>query len=477
MARPFDLNLAPLLIAAWCSWTATAAAADRAAERPNFLVILADDATWTDFGFTGSPDAHTPHLDRLAARSLRFDRMYSPASCCSPTRNALYTGLGPVRSGAYPNHTRVKAGTRSLFTYLKGAGYRVALQGKQHIGPPASYPYEYLGDVPAGAPAATEKFLDSVPEDQPWLLVYASHEPHVPWTRGDRSRFDADELTVPPTMVDTPETRAALLQYHAEISALDAEVGTLLDVVERAGETENTVVIFLSEQGSQIPGGGKWTCWEVGVRAATLIRWPGRIEPGTTDALASYLDVTPTLLDLAGIDPTAVETGAPDALGNDGFDGRSLLPVLLGDATEHHDVAFSEHTNVGINGFTAPFPIRSAAGPRYKYIRNLAPGNEFRIGGTRNSTAFQSWRALAASGDARAAALVERIRRRPAEELYDLRTDPYELTNLADDPALSAEKAALSDALDAWMNQQGDRGMATERDAPRRQGRARRRKK
>jgi arylsulfatase A-like enzyme len=116
-----------------------------AAERPNFLLIVADDATWRDFGFTGNQDVKTPHLDRLASEGMQLTQMFTPATTCSPSRHALYTGLFPIRSGAYPNHTRVYDGTKSMFTYFKQLGYRVALQGKEHVGPAASFPYEHLG--------------------------------------------------------------------------------------------------------------------------------------------------------------------------------------------------------------------------------------------------------------------------------------------------------------------------------------------
>ncbi|MEM9702706.1 MAG: hypothetical protein AAF907_09725, partial [Planctomycetota bacterium] len=137
----------------------------------------------------------------------------------------------------------------------------------------------------------------------------------------------------------------------------------------------------------------------------------------------------------------------------------------------------SEHTNVGINGFQAPFPIRAAIGPRYKLIRNLAPQNRFDIGGMRNSASFQSWRALAVQDDDRAKNRVRRIEDRPAEEFYDLQTDPFELTNLAlfaaPDPSLDEERLKLARSLGAWMEQQGDRGMPTELAARSRQNRGR----
>ena len=108
--------------------------------RPNFMIIIADDLCWRDLGYEGSPDVKTPNLDQLRAESMHLRGMFNPATSCSPTRHALYTGLYPIRSGAYPNHTRVYDGTKSLFTHLKDAGYRVALQNKSHVGPAASFP-------------------------------------------------------------------------------------------------------------------------------------------------------------------------------------------------------------------------------------------------------------------------------------------------------------------------------------------------
>ena len=130
-----------LLVAIGVLGLPNAAAAE---QRPNFLLIIADDLCWRDLGFTGSPDVKTPHLDRLASEGMVMHGMFTPATSCSPSRHALYTGLYCVRAGAYPNHTRAYDGTRSMFTYLKDGGYRVALQGKEHVGPPQTFPYEHL---------------------------------------------------------------------------------------------------------------------------------------------------------------------------------------------------------------------------------------------------------------------------------------------------------------------------------------------
>ncbi|MBM3866581.1 MAG: sulfatase [Verrucomicrobia bacterium] len=316
------------------------------AARPNFLIIIADDLHWRDLGVTGSPDVKTPHLDRLASEGMNLRAFFTPAPTCSPLRHALYTGLFPIRSGAYPNHTMVDPATRSVFTHLNGAGYRTALLGKTHVSPESSFPFEHLGKGADDAEACG-RFFRRDPA-QPWLLVLASNDPHGPYTRGPREQYDPARITVPSYLHDNAVTRRHLAGYFAEITALDAQVGACLAALDAAGQREQTLVLFLSEQGSGFPYGGKWSLYDNGIRAAAFARWPGRIRPGTaSDALMQYVDVAPTLLAAAGLDPAAIDTGCPDARGFRGFDGRSFLDVLLGRADRLRDVVFAQHTTVG----------------------------------------------------------------------------------------------------------------------------------
>ncbi|MDA0818220.1 MAG: sulfatase [Planctomycetota bacterium] len=443
-----------------------------AAERPNLLLIVADDATWRDFGFTGNKDVQTPNLDRLATEGMELTRMFTPATTCSPSRHALYTGLYSVRSGAYPNHTRVYDGTRSMFTTLQEHGYRVALQGKEHVGPKESFPYEHLGDKGKDDFDATRSYMTRDPA-QPWLLVFASNDPHGPWTRGPKDLHDPATLAIPPYLHDNEITRQQLASYYAEINKLDWQVGELLKLLEDTQQSENTLVMFLSEQGSSFPYGGKWSVYDNGIRVATLVRWPGKIQPGSrSDALVQYVDIPPTFLAAAGIDPTQIDVGCPDAHGATGYDGRSLLDVLTGHSNSLRHHVFAQHTTVGINGYQEPYPMRAVRDARYKYIRNLAPENTYSIGGIHKGQPIESWQADA-KHDSQLAQRVDWLFHRPAEELYDLQTDEYEFTNLADDPAFAAIKARLSKELDTWMAQQGDKGLETELQAHSRQSGAR----
>ncbi|MEZ6065442.1 MAG: sulfatase [Planctomycetaceae bacterium] len=439
-----------------------------AESRPNFLLIIADDSTWSDYGFTGNQQVHTPHLDGLRTESMYLSQMYSPATTCSPSRNALYSGLYCIRSGAFPNHTRLYDGTKSLFTHLKEQGYRVGLQNKSHVGPRKSYPYEQVGSG-ADDVAGTREFIARNVKE-PWFLAFASNDPHGPWTRGPKQRYQPAELAVPPYLHDNPTTREQLAAYYAEITKLDNQVGVLLELLEETGQVDDTLVMFVSEQGSSFPYGGKWSLYDTGIRVATLVRWPGRVAPNSSsDALVQYVDVAPTFLEAAGVDPLAITVGCPDADGHDGFDGRSFLGILTGQTNLHRDVVFSQQTTVGIHGFKQPYPMRAARDARYKLIRNLAPENTYFIGGIHKGEPISSWREDAKS-DPELARRVEWLSHRPGVELYDLETDPLEQHNLADRPELAEVQGRLQRQLDEWMRQQGDRGLETELLAPTRQG-------
>lgn len=451
------INLLTLFIAA-----ATATA------RPNFLLIVADDLTWRDLGCAGNPDVQTPHIDRLAREGMSLRQMFTPAPTCSPLRHALYTGLFPIRSGAYPNHTRVYDGTASIFTHLKAIGYRVALQGKSHVGPPATFNYETLPGHVDNTPALAE-FINR-DKSQPWFAVVASNDPHSPWTRGPNNLYDPARLKVPSYLHDNAVTRKDLAAYYAEVSQLDSQVGQALAALEKSGQADNTLVLFVSEQGSSIPYGGKWSLYDNGIRASAFARWPGKIAAGaTTDALIQYVDVPPTFLELAGVDPTKIDTGCPDATGKRGFDGRSFLAVLRGQTNQLRDYVFAQHTTVGIIGFKEPYPMRAVRDSRYKFIRNLAPENTYWIAGIHGTPIFKSWEQDAVN-DPALAARMKWLSHRPGEELYDLATDPDETRNLAADPSFVKIKTRLARELDAWITQQGDQGMATELAARARQG-------
>ncbi|MBN2129262.1 MAG: sulfatase [Sedimentisphaerales bacterium] len=426
-----------------------------AAERPNFMFIIADDCTYRDIGCYGG-QAHTPNIDKLAREGMRFESCFQAAPMCSPTRHNIYTGQYPVKTGAYPNHTHVNPGVKSIVHYLKPLGYRVALNGKRHIGPAEAFPFEYGGQKNPDM-AFADKFIgDCVESDTPFCIFQCSNEPHSPWNKGDPSRYDPAKLKLPPYFVDTEETRENMSRYLAEITYYDGQVGDSLALLDKHKVADNTLVIVVSEQGSSFPF-GKWTCYDTGLQSAFIARWPGRILAGAVNpALIEYVDVTPTFVEAAG--------GTPDPV----LDGKSLLPVLTQGKQEHKDYVFGEMTTRGINNGSDYFGIRSIRSRQYKYVWNFTPEMRFQNACT-SSSIFKSWQARAAT-DTRAAELVRRYQHRPGEELYRITDDPFEMTNLAGDPQLAEVKGDLRERLLAWMEATGDQGQQTELEARQHQG-------
>ena len=476
--RPLSPVLFALLFLLPTAARAQDAAAPAAPAKPNFLLVIADDMTYTDVGAFGNAEVRTPNLDALAAGGMKLDGMFTTAPMCAPTRMALYTALYPVRNGGHPNHSRVYDGVKSMPHYLRPLGYRVGLIGKRHYAPADNFPFDYIqGGRDDDGGNGKDLDLDAMrawlgADDAPFCLVVASNQPHTPWNRGDPSTYDAQALTLPPYLADTPKTRDGLARYYAEITYFDDQVGRALNILDDAGHADDTVVLFdaghaddtvvlfLSEQGSGFPH-CKWTLYDTGIRAAAIARVPGVTTAGSESAaLMSYVDVLPTFLDLAGGDPSALD-----------LDGRSFAPVLRGEADTFRDTVFAVQTSRGIYSGPEHYGIRAARDAQYKYIRNLTPDATFQNTVTEKWPIFQTWRRAAEKGDADTATKIDAYQHRPAEELYDVQADPYELHNLIDDPALADVHARLSARLDAWMKQQGDQGEATEMDALNRQHR------
>ena len=418
---------------------------------PNLVLVVADDCTWRDLGCYGG-QAATPRLDTLAREGMRMDSAFQAAPMCSPTRHTIYTGLYPVRSGAYPNHTFVNDGVRSVVQYLRPRGYRLALSGKRHVAPREVFDFEYSGRGNNPDMRAIDGLMaECRKSDTPFCLIACSNEPHTPWDRGDPVAYPPRSLRLPPHWVDTPGTRKAYSRYLAEITVFDTQVGQIVDLLDRHNLTGDTLLMVVSEQGGSFPF-AKWTLYDDGIRSGMLVRWPGRISPGSTsDALVEYVDILPTFLEAAGVEE-------PDTL-----EGESLLPLLRGERNEHKTFVFAMQTSRGIHDGPEHFGRRSVRSARYKPIRNLNGDVPFQGALTRQPF-FGEWE-TAAGSDPDVAALVRKVRRPPEWELYDTRVDPYEQRNLAGQEDLSEVRDRLAEELAAWMESQGDRGLATEMEA------------
>lgn len=433
-------------------------------EQPNFVVIMADDCTFRDLEVYGGP-ARTPNLMRLAEEGITFNRCFQATAMCAPTRQNLLTGLYPVRNGGYANHTHCHDTIRSIAHYLSAGGYRVALTGKRHIGPPEVFPFEYSEDRTDPDMQFIEQFIRSNKEgNTPFGLFAMCSSPHVPWTYGNPETYPVEELSLPPYLIDTRATRQAYARYLAEVTYFDQQVGQILDMLEEQEMAENTLVMVLSEHGNLFPF-EKWTCYDAGLQSAMIVRFPGVVERGAnTDAMVEYVDVVPTLLDFAGL-------GSGTSL-----DGKSFRKVLTGEKQTHKQYVFGIQTTLGVNEASQAFGIRSIRTDSFKYIRNLFPENRFENALLMDPEQWsprrqdylwwmKSWRETARK-DESARKKLRRYQQRPPIEFYNILTDPYEMNNLAGNPAYVRIIDHLSTVLDAWMEEQRDEGRATELKIP-----------
>jgi len=442
-----------------------------AAAKPDILLFIADDMTAIDCEPYGNTDVHTPNLAQLAKEGLTFDNMNNATAMCGPTRQSLYTGLFPVKNGSYPNHAQVYDNIVSVVQHFKKIGYRVALIGKQHYAPMASFPFEYLGgrnsDNGKGQDvelADAEKWIRK-DNSKPYLLIVASNQPHGPWNRGDTKQYDASKISVAPYMVDTKETRENLVKYYAEITYMDSLVGNCTKIVEKQKNKDNTLFLFASEHGSSMPF-GKWTCYNMGLKSAFIARWPKVIKPDTrTDILAQYIDVVPTLFESAGGNPETLRGNKEETMK---LDGKSFYAALNGKPKEVRDYVYGVHTTRGIKNGSDNYPVRSIQDHNYKLIWNLQFNEPFLSSGSQpKNKLYNSW-LKATNTTPKQAAHAQLYRNRPEFELYNIKKDVYELDNLADDKDLTAIKIKLVSELKKWMLDQGDKGIKTEAEALRR---------
>ncbi|MDB5121616.1 MAG: N-sulfoglucosamine sulfohydrolase [Sphingobacteriales bacterium] len=437
------------------TWAIKEEPSSKSNSKPNFIIIMADDLDSRQLSCYGGKNINTKNIDALASEGLKFNQIITSEAMCIPTRASLFTGLYPVRHGAYQNHKPVYNNLKSVGYYLGDLGYKVGLTGKDHVTKPKSvFPFQIIPGFEPNCVATTDEyFLDSVKtfiteKDKPYCLFVMSCNPHAPWTVGDPSEFNPDKLKLPAHWVDTKLTRTEFCKYLAEVRRLDNQVGDVMNLLKQTGQDKNTIVIFLGEQGPQFPG-GKWSVWDNGAKSSMIVKWPGNVKSNSeTQAIVQYEDITPTLIDIAGGRAIA------------GLDGKSILNVIQGKSDKHREFAYLMHNNVPEGPAYASRAIRDG---NFKLINNLNPESSYYIKYMMNTTndklAWNSWMKKAET-DSEAKILTSRIVNRPPVEFYDIKKDPYELNNLADKKEYQALIKKYDSKLREWMEQQGDKGAA-----------------
>lgn len=417
-------------------------------DRPNIVLIVSDDHGREALGCYGNPVIETPHLDALAAEGVRFTNAFCTTASCAASRSVILTGLHNHATGTYGHthgchHFACFDDVRTLPAMLADGGYRTGRVGKRHYAPERLYPFgwerperEFGRDDVRMADACGE----FVSAESPFFLYWCSMNPHRARPRedhplrpddfgnppesfpGDEERpYAEDRVVVPPFLSDTPEVRAELAQYHQSIARLDRGVGRLVSVLRDAGKLENTVIIYISDNGAAFPQ-AKTTLYEPGMGLPLIVRSPLHTRRGgSCDGLVTWADLTPTILDLAGVE-------APES----SFHGRSFAGIIDEPSPERwREEVFASHTFHEITNY---YPMRVVRTRRHKFIYNIAWKLDYSFAS--DLWASSSWQAALREGaDAFGARSVEAYIRRPRFELYDLHADPNETVNLANSPA------------------------------------------
>ncbi len=363
-----------------CGLAISSATAGEGPGRPNVILIIADDMARDDCGAYGHPRIRTPNIDKLARGGMRFDRAFLTCSSCSPSRSSLITGRYPHNTGAEELHWPLPAEQVTFVEKLKAGGYWTAAAGKWHLGSAVKGRFDVVREanaagfqLPNGRGAAAKARLSAEgpgavqsgcdqwvpvlrdrPRDKPFFLWLAALDPHRDYQAGTIPRpHRPEDAVVPPYLPDVPAVREDLALYYDEIGRLDHYVGAVMAELDRQGVAGETMVLFLSDNGRPFPR-CKTTVYDSGIRTPWIVRWPGRVAPGSRCArLVSSIDIAPTILKLAGIAPGS------------SFQGKDFAPLLADPSAKVRDLVFAEH-----NWHDYAARARAVRSERFKYIKN-----------------------------------------------------------------------------------------------------------
>ena len=438
-----------------------------AAERPNIILIIADDQAWDDGSPYGHPHLRLPAQDRLAREGMRFDRGFVTSSSCSPSRSSIITGRYPHNTDAEQLHWPIPDGTLTFVELLKLSGYWTAAAGKWHLGEAVKAHFDVVKEadvsgfqLPTGEAEKLGKFVQQMegdarsgcdqwvptlrerPRDRPFFLWLASLDPHRPYDENIRAQpTRPEDVIIPPYVIDHPSVRKDLALYYDEIRRLDDYIGRVLDELDRQGIADNTLILYLSDNGRPFVR-DKTTLYDSGIRTPWLMRWPRGIRPGsTTRSVVSAVDIAPTFLELAGLKPS------PRL-----FEGRSFAKLFRRPDATIRQYAFAEK-----HWHDYEDEVRAVRSERFKYIRNFYPDLPLTpsADGVR-SPMYQEMIKLRDAGQLQPWQLTSFRVPRPEEELYDCDADPHELRNLAADPEFAGVLKTMRGALRDWQAEYDD---------------------
>ncbi len=430
-------------------------------KRPNILFCLADDWGWPHAGAYGDPLVKTPAFDRLAREGVLFEHAYVSAPSCTASRNAIVTGQEFYRLGEGANlHSTLDVEHPNFMMLLEKAGYEIGHWRKTWG--PGDFEAGGYTRHPMGPEQDFESFLEDRSGDRPFTFWLGTSDPHRPYEKGsgEGSGMDLGKVHVPAFYPDVTEVRSDIADYYYEVERWDSDVARALQLLERAGELENTIVVMTGDHGMPFPR-VKGNLYDWSVRVPLALRWGAKVDARRyVKDFVSLTDLAPTFLESAGIEIPSRMTG------------RSLMPILMSEKNGRIE-ASRDFVVTGRERHTAAqeipseggYPARAIRTYDYLYIKNLEP-ERWPAGVPQNAThPMGSFSDIDDGGTKRF--MIEHadeypqlyqlsFGRRPAEELYDVQQDPYQVNNLAEDADYQEVKRQLHERLLSYLVRTGD---------------------
>lgn len=430
-----------------------------AASRPNILLLIGDNWAYEHAAANGCEAVKTPVFDRMTREGMNFANAFCPVPSCSPTRSCLLTGRVAHQLEDMANLWSKFLPKYRLFTdALAESGYHTGFMGKGWS--PGNHKDHGREQNPAGRQYDDfATFMTTRPAEKPFFFWLGStHTALHSFKKADGTAagIDMAKIRVPAYLPDRPEVRREIAAYLATVQQMDAVFGEAIAQLEKVGELDNTLVIYTSDNGWQMPR-GLANCHDSGSHVPLAVRWPGKVKAGVrSEAFITLTDLAATFLELAEV-PKWPEMTA-----------RSFLDVLTGQSDgkdrDHVFVERERHANVRQGDLS--YPCRGIRTAEFLYLCNLRP-ERWPAGDPNLHFAVGPW------GDVDPTTTKQLIldhrdepamkpffelcfAKRPAEELYDLRSDPDQVKNLAADPAMAVAKSKLSARVDAWMRETAD---------------------
>ena len=449
-----------LMLCVWAAAIGISCGVIDAADRPNVIVFIADDVSWNDYGCYGNIAARTPHIDALAKNGIRFDQAYLTASSCSPSRSSIITGRYPHNNGkAAELHQSIAWNLPWFPELLREAGYYTAIAGKHHMsavkgpnGETRPKPFDLVDGGRAkgnsGGHATWVKTTQERPQDKPFFFWFAAYDAHRGWDADRQWNEDrygpmhkSEDVIVPPFLVDDADTRKDIASYYNEVTRFDHYVGEVVSELKSQGQLDKTLIFVMADNGRPFPR-AKTRIHDSGMITALVAHWPEGIQKAgsTSDSLVSVIDLAPTILTAAGLEATST------------MQGVSLLPLFGDPSTSVRSFAFSEH-----NWHDYEAHGRGVRGGGFLLVRNFRPYLAWQ--GPADSVRSPSHVSLKARRDSNSLTSAQAdvfLAPRPAVELYDLKEDPHQLRNLADDSKYSSTQKFLEMKLADWMDETHD---------------------